>query len=160
MDRLILGSKGCVWRPSRFQQDSVQKDSWDVLMMSARDHLRRAWALSVFVISAWREGEGRLWGHKISFPTYEVLGSGLGEGTQKGPSLQRVSAASSHGSVESKPLARCSGTSRCKVWEVGGVRGPGNANGEDQERRRPGKAMGVRDGQFQQGRVRAPRDSF
>lgn len=47
-------------------------------------HLRRTWALSVFVISAWREGKGRLWGHKISFPTYEVLGSGLGEGTQKG----------------------------------------------------------------------------
>lgn len=112
----------------------MPKDGWDVLMMSARDNLRRTWALSVFVISAWREGKGR-WGHKISFPTYEVLGSGLGEGTQKGPGLQRVSAASSHGSVESKPLAKCSGTSRCKVWEVGGVGRPGNASGEDQERR-------------------------
>lgn len=57
----------------RVQQESVQK--------STGDKLRRMWALSVFVILAWREGKRRVCGHRVSFLIFRVLGNGLGKGT-------------------------------------------------------------------------------
>lgn len=135
MHQLILDSKGCVWRPLRFQQDSVQKDGWDLLMMSARDISEERGPCLCLSSLPGEKGKEDCGDIRFLFRLMRYLAVGWEREHRREPGLQRVSAASSHGSVESKSLARCSGTSRCKVWEMGGVRRPGNANGEEQERR-------------------------